>query len=567
MTGGNQAASGYAVAIGINQYEHFQPLHYAVRDAQAVQTFLKEAQPAIDPGQPAKPPERTRVVLLGDSSPMVQQGNTYPTRANIQAAIDYIVRQPQSADCLWLFFSGYGVEVNGQDYLMPIEGDSTRAEETGIAIAQIFSTLQTAATRNILVLLDINRSQSATAEARIGEQTAAIAAQTGIATILSCQPDQFSHETLALRNGLFTSTVVEGLRYGNCTTIDHLVQFLDSRLPELSEHHWRPRQDSLAIVPPQQRYQLLWPRLQSGEVAVVNGKQPVPVAAILENNHSATPRHEPTLPIAIATGLPDRPPVPSSTASSSTVPPNTVPPSHASTAVVPVMPPGSSHPENPDDSSFQRSLLLLGGLLFALLCLGVLVQNRTEFTESPAPTTDVTPTTTPTQTAVSPTSTPPSPSAPPEAATPTPTTTPTPPQPIDRSVAPPDPAATTSAPAAAPAAAPSADLNAIRASLDRSIAASPTTQISAFNQAIQQARRIPSTDPAYAQTQQDIDRWSALILRVAEQRANQSNGGSRRRAVQNYRSAIEAARLVPRDRPVLYARAQQLIAAWNRQIQ
>lgn len=544
MTGGNQTASGYAVAIGINQYEHFQPLHYAVRDAQAVQTVLKEAQPPIATGQP----ERTRVVLLADSSPMVQQGNTYPNRANIQAAIDYVIRQAQASDYLWMFFSGYGVEANGQDYLMPIEGDSMRPEETGIAIAQIFSTLQTAATRNILVLLDINRSQSATANARIGEQTAAIAAQTGIATILSCQPDQFSHETLALRHGLFTSAVIEGLRYGNCTTIDHLVQFLDARLVELSEHHWRPRQDALAIVPAQQRYQLLWPRSQSVlDAPPANGKPPVPVAAMLKNGYSGSSAPpEPTPPIAIATGLPDRPIVPS----------RTIPSSTTSTAVVPVSPPVATEVDNQDDSQFQRSLLMLGGLLFALLCLGVLFQNRTEFTESPAPTA-VNPIPAPPPTIASPTSSP----------SPAPIATATPqPAPI-RPVTPPNPTVTTPAPAVAPATTAAADLNAIRAALDRSLAASPTTQISAFNQAIQQARRIPNTDPAYAQAQQDIDRWSALILRVAEQRANQSNGGSRRQAVQNYRSAIDAARLVPRDRPALYARAQQAIAAWNRRIQ
>lgn len=512
MTGGNQAAFGYAIAIGINQYEQFQPLHYAVRDAQAVQTYLKEAQPPIDRAQP----ERTRVVLLSDSSP-IQQSNTYPTCAHIQTALSYIVRQPQNhADCLWVFFSGYGVEVNGQDYLMPIEGDPSRVEETGIAIAQIFSILQTAATRNILLLLDINRSQSATANARVGEQTAAIAAQTGIATILSCQPDQFAHETLALQHGLFTAAVLEGLRYGNCTTIDHLVQFLTPRLAELSEHHWRPRQEPLAIVSAQQRYQLLWPRSQSVDATPANGKQPVPVAVAIENGHAAaTVPPAPTASIVTA-GLSDRP----------------VSPAPISTSVVPVSPPSTSS-ENDEDSHFQRSLLMLGGLLFALLCFGVLFQNRSELTETPAPT---------------------------EAAPQ--------PQPIDRAAPEPaPPPAVTAAPDTAAPATTSSALDAVRASLDRSIAASPATQISAFNQAIQQARRIPPTDPAYAQAQQDIDRWSALILKVAEQRANQSNGGSRRRAVQNYRSAIAAAQLVPRDRPDLYDRAQRLIAAWNRQIQ
>jgi hypothetical protein len=121
-----------------------------------------------------------------------------------------------------------------------------------------------------------------------------------------------------------------------------------------------------------------------------------------------------------------------------------------------------------------------------------------------------------------------------------------------------------SAPAISPGS-PSA-LDRVRADLDRSIATIPSTQVSAFSAAIEQAHQIPASDPLHAQAQQDIDRWSRVILSVAEQRAGQSNGGSRWRAVRNYRSAIDAAELVPRDRPVLHARSQRLIALWNQKI-
>jgi uncharacterized caspase-like protein len=555
MTFGENSAAGYAIAIGINQYQHFQPLNYALRDAQALQEFLTgEAEFSPD-----------RVFLLTDTSPTVEQGTTYPNRANVEAALTYIARQPKAGDFLWVFFSGYGVQADGQDYLMPIEGDPSRVRETGIPITTVISILQAATTRNLLLLLDINRSQSAIGSAQVGEQIAAIAREADIPTLLSCQHHQFSHETLALRQGLFTAALLESLRYGGCTTIDHLVQFLSDRLPELSEHHWRPRQEPLAIVTAQQRYQLLLPQrpsrqtasnsidaaiasqTQAGTVHAGNGKQPLPVTAAIGNGHptpqqSGRPNYTPTQPFAIASGLPDPPQSP-----------------NPSLAMVPVSAPSQSLPTAEEDQKFWRSLLALSGLLFVLLFLGVLFQNRNELTKAPSPLPGSTATATPNAdpsvaptTAVAPTQ------------TPVPSTSPSPAP--DDAVAPPTPDLPPPAGVAVPASTQSSALDNVRASLERSIAASPATQISAFNRAIEQARRIPSTDPTYAQAQQDIDRWSQIILAVAERRANQSNGGSRRRAVQNYRAAIEAAQLVPRDRPALYARAQRLIAFCNSRI-
>jgi hypothetical protein len=78
---------------------------------------------------------------------------------------------------------------------------------------------------------------------------------------------------------------------------------------------------------------------------------------------------------------------------------------------------------------------------------------------------------------------------------------------------------------------------------------------SLFSDAIDQARQVPLGDPYYEQAQQDINRWSQVILDLAEGRATAGL----------FAEAISAARLVPGDRPELYELAQERIAQWEQQ--
>lgn len=508
MTSWANPSRSSAIAIGINQYQNFQPLHYAQRDAQAVRDFLTNE---------AEFPS-AQVLLFSDLA--ASQGATHPDRDNIRDGIAQLCQTVQAGDRLWVFFSGYGVQVEGRDYLMPITGDARQAATTGIAIDWLLSTLEKAATQDILLLLDMSRSQT---EPNAGAQTARLAQRFGIPTILSCQPGQISHETLALRQGLFTAALLEGLRHHDGMTIDHLAQYLGDRLPQLSEYHWRPLQQSLAIAPEAQKYQPVLPsRLLVGAAA--------PRSLSAEVYGSSFDR--PTLPFALPTGLP-----------------GAKPGAATSQALVPVPnPTPTSAGETASNAAFWRNVLIGSGAIGLLLLLGVVWRNWAELTKPSAPA--------PLPTEPTTANLPANRSA--NASAPSPTAAANLPQPT--AAAPVAQAEASVRPAA------TSRLDQIRARLERSIASTPATQVSAFNDAIEQARGIPATDPQYAQAQQAIDRWGQTILSVAEQRAKQSNRGSRRQAVRNYRSAIAAARLVPRDRPALYARAQNLIRAWNQKI-
>lgn len=81
------------------------------------------------------------------------------------------------------------------------------------------------------------------------------------------------------------------------------------------------------------------------------------------------------------------------------------------------------------------------------------------------------------------------------------------------------------------------------------------TQVSHYNKAIAQASKIKSNQPLYQQAQQDIERWSRLILDTAQGRAKQGN----------FQYAIDAAKLVPSVHQPTYEIAQRSIAQWEKQ--
>ena len=273
----------WAIAIGINQYQNFKPLLYAQWDAQALWTYwIKEG------GIP-----QTQCLLITDSGSVEQisserVSSTRPNKRNIeQQLIALGHHRVGEGDTLWCFFSGYGLHHQGNDYLMPMDGNPNDVAQTGISADSFFSTLKTFPTNRIIVLLDLKRLAKGDASQtpeflgtepqvpanRLGDDIAQHAKQSGIATILASQPHQLSHETLTLRQGLFTATLLEGLRTHGCFQLGQLTQYLENRLPELSEYHWRPRQDPLVIVPTAQRRQvLLAPTRQPATAGVRSGK-------------------------------------------------------------------------------------------------------------------------------------------------------------------------------------------------------------------------------------------------------------------------------------------------------
>ena len=537
----------WATIAGINQYQFFQPLPYARQDAEALHRFLTRYG-HLDP---------SCGVLLTDNSPAQenpqtrQTWGTHPSREGWWAWLQSLCTtdQLQPEDTLWVFFSGYGVHQKGEDYLMPSDGNPQAIPETGISVRSLLHLLHGARTHQILVLLDMSRSQGIFAPEQCpGQQTADLATQFNIPTILSCQPHQFAHETTDLRLGLFTAALLEGLRSDSVETFGELVLYLNDRVPELCDHHWKPLQLPLGLgsvtVPlyPKPFESSRSPVLETGVNPALELESPLPSP------------HLPPLP-RIPVGIQTEPgadhPLPLATKTPTTG----VPRFQYALATLPE--------DRPNARTFLLwftiALATLGGLLWVTRWgnfrstppnSGINLETgsdgntektgKTSETRSPATDNSLFYESLPSPSSIfeSPNSESPNSLE------------------NDRNPVSQDEV--------------SGDLSQNDLSQD-DIAQDDVAQnqfilreardrirfhsASQFSEAIAQARQIRPGEPLYNQAQEDIDRWSQIIFDLALGRAQ----------VQDYAGAIEAAKLVPTDR-LIYTEAQKAIDYWTEQI-
>ncbi|KAM3097397.1 caspase domain-containing protein [Phormidesmis sp. 146-12] len=242
-------AKNWAIVIGINQYRFLQPLRYAKRDAELMQNFLLN-----DAGF-------DRVFFFSDDSSPLGDKSTEPFRTNLLRVMRQIFEQPfmGAGDNFWFFFSGHGIRYDDRDYLMPLDGDSEDVENTGIATHDITDRLRRCGADNIVMMLDACRNDSKKSGQGIGRQTEEEARRTGVISIFSCSPDQYSYEIEAIQQGAFTAALLEGLGIrGRCATVERLNQYLENRVPEIvRQHHSKAQQTPYTIAEPIGRSNLI----------------------------------------------------------------------------------------------------------------------------------------------------------------------------------------------------------------------------------------------------------------------------------------------------------------------
>jgi hypothetical protein len=422
----------------------------------------------------------------------------------------------QQGDLLWCFFSGYGVSYEGKDYLMPVDGNPADIQGTGIPVELLLNTLKKAPTETVLVLVDMNRSQIVKAGESIGSQTAELARELEIPTVLSCRPNQVSRETSALRQGFFTTALLEGLRSGQCMTLKGLDRFLSDRLPELCDHHLRPKQEPLMVVnPPGKAHLVILPDASGVPTAVLagrNGNMTVNAADGFDSPQMATATARMELPAAVGNAQDssvDMPPVSQ---------PNAVGTDDRGGDR-----PKLQKPEDRDngmsDKSFLQQLILWSSATALVLLLGVFVTNREVFQGQKEG----------------------DPRSPAENAQ--------------------NSGSQNSAGAGVSQNQPlavQAGAGTKQPPSSQQVWAEAKTFLkdgsaSSFNKAVVKARTIPASDPLYPRAQEDIQRWSLTILDIANGRAARGD----------FQGAIGAAKLMPDVNEPVYNQSKEAIAQWE----
>jgi uncharacterized caspase-like protein len=502
-----------AIFIGINTYLELQALKCAQQDAVCLyQWWTQEA---------LRNPELA--ILSTDSSPRHQEHSTTPTVENLRYWFDQIKTSMGQSDRLWIFFSGYGESAGGKDYVLPVDatpGDEmTRTPgENWIALEEIYPLLKALPTQDILLILDTNRSQSVRADHGLGGQTQTLAQQYGIPTLLSCQVKQFSHESPAFGQGLFTLALLEGLRNYAGQPLQRLVDFLTIRLPELSEHNNRPAQVPWAMATTVQLTAMMVPGAPTENASLAPtglGELPVAVAEPLVEPQLETPV-KPTEPVAIDRPI-QRPLSTDETPDSEALTLDTIEQGQVPTQSLPTVnkphPPRPDIPDNSmDKARFWQQILALSALIALVLGLSAVLRKN----------------------------------LPPEAAQnllqPAPASPAAKPAPMPTAASP-DPSPRLEVPVSPPA-------DSARILEDARAKIKPTSG-EELRQAIDYAQQIPPGDPRHPETERQINRWSRDILQLANQRASQGK----------YKEAIAVADLVPKGPS--YDEAQKSAAQWK----
>ncbi len=505
-----------AIAIGINQYQFFQPLRYAQADAVAVHQHF--TQPAVG--------DRPNCWLFSDTSVPIAGESTYPNRSHLLHWLNYLCQQPhQQFNRIWFFFSGYGATSDRRDYLMPIDGDPYRIGATGIPVPALLGALKAIAGNRVLVILDINRASSMGSGHLVGIDTMKVARQLGVPTLLSCKPNQFSRETSALEHGFFTKALLEAWSQDPHISLENLFGYLRDRMRSLTNHHNVPPQEPILVAPSGTLQQPIFGDLPAQWFSHYQGNSPFsgPERAQMANGHGKNPQKGEEIPAEMVAGVfgtPDNIPTE-----------------------------GERSQGNHRRWHFWEFLtrysfvagiaaiaLLLGMLLgYALRKEPAAVSQEGNNVESQPETTATEPST------EEPTSTTKQPSAsgsPPTEVGLQATGESTPPSASDAPTTTPESsnASSNSMPASMPAL--------------ESIAA---VQASQFSRAIASVRELPADHPFAEYAQSAISRWGRVIWEIAQARAQ----------LGDYQKAIAAAKLVPRDREQLQQQVQAVLPQWE----
>jgi uncharacterized caspase-like protein len=234
----------YMLGIGIDQYKNPRyNLNYAVTDAESLIGFINSAGTGIFSAIDAK-------VIT----------NQLATKTNILAELNRISEKINETDVFILFYAGHGVMSEGtadipKDYYLALTdivqmfGNDQVLSEKGISAAELREWCKNIKAQKQVILLDACQSGGATeifAMRGASEEKAIIqlAQSTGVFLIASAGAEQYATEYEALKHGLFTYVLLEGLggkadggSKDGKITIKEIEAYLNDLIPELSQKY------------------------------------------------------------------------------------------------------------------------------------------------------------------------------------------------------------------------------------------------------------------------------------------------------------------------------------------
>jgi Caspase domain len=201
-----KVANTYALLIGISVYDNLGLVPRASVDIQDLHDVLHANGYAKD-----------NMLMVLDSE---------VTKCTINKALNWLANDAQPNDTVLIFFSGHGIQKTGGfdlgEYLCPVEASEDHLRDTCISNEELAKALYAVGAERLAVFLDAchaggvgNLGNQEEVRYGLSEKTYNDLAQTrGRVIISSCRAGEVSHELQGMRNGLFASWLLDGLRGG-----------------------------------------------------------------------------------------------------------------------------------------------------------------------------------------------------------------------------------------------------------------------------------------------------------------------------------------------------------------
>ena len=205
--------AGVALVVGISQYPHqgIPALRFAARDARAVARVL------ADPDVCNFPPDQVALLLGAEAC----------RDAIVRHLSKWLPETGRGAEIAVIYFAGHGMVrregMREEGYLLPADADPDDLVTHGVAMSQLAQWVDAIQARAVILCLDcchaakvlrrqVGEGGSIVRDLGLGPAVLSGLSGEGRFLIASCGEDQFSHETPALRHGLFTYHLLRGIR-------------------------------------------------------------------------------------------------------------------------------------------------------------------------------------------------------------------------------------------------------------------------------------------------------------------------------------------------------------------
>ena len=232
LTAPSKEVSLYILAVGINKYKNpALSLNYAEPDAKGIVDFFKQKGGGLFKNVDIRAVYNEQATKETIISKLGQLQNTNPQ------------------DAVLIYLAGHGENIHDKWYFIPHELTYPEREEDvktkGISSDELSGYIKNIKAQKILVLIDACKSGAVLLAFRGFEDRKALSQlsrSTGVHIIAASTKDQFAAEVKDLGHGVFTYTLLEGLKGkaaggGETVTVFKLKAYLDEQLPEITKKY------------------------------------------------------------------------------------------------------------------------------------------------------------------------------------------------------------------------------------------------------------------------------------------------------------------------------------------